>query len=816
MLRNYLITALRNLVRNRLYAAINIGGLTVGFAAAFLIALFVRDEFSYDKFFPDYQHIYLMGSEISTPGRAKDYADVTPIEIAPLLRNDFPWVQSIARVAPEHLIITRGNLESTELVTWADPNIFDIFKFKVVAGSLSGALREPNEIVLTRTIAQKYFGRDNPIGQTLEFRPGPAGPAVREKFKRDIFRVAAVIADLPSNSSLENGILASGKNVNSTVAQLDNRPPGQDSWLVGSVIYLKLANVAAVDRMQSGLVDFMKRHKPGHASPRNNLYVKLILRPIASLHFAPGGTLTFTRGNINIIYAMAAIGLLIVLSAGINFVNLMTARAARRAVEVGVRKVTGAARRNLILQFIGEALWYVAVAVVFAIIVTAILLPSLNRFLDRTIQLGFLSDLRSVGFILTFGLVVGVLAGAYPALVLASFRPALVLKGAVGQKSTSALVRQSLVVFQFSVLIGLLIVVAVIYRQTRFAFNEARRLDTDQVVLILGAQCRGAFKEALTAISGVRGIACSNADAAGWNQHLAPVRAKNGTFITIGNADAGFGFFEFYGLKPIAGRFFSQDHPGDVYSEGEHSAPGAVVLNEAAVRVLGFSSPQDAIGQTTAYDEKNPVPSEIIGVVPDFAMDAVHRVVPPIAYFTAPDMAPVLNVRIDGARITETLEAIDKLWKRIGPQGPIDRQFLDQRIAAFYEDITRQETLFAVFAAVAICIAVLGLFGMSASIAERRTKEIGIRKAMGASSRDIVRQLVWQFIKPVILANAIAWPVGYSVMSRWLSGFAYHVTLEIGLFVAATVLAIFIAVITVWGHARLVARTQPVAALRYE
>jgi len=402
----------------------------------------------------------------------------------------------------------------------------------------------------------------------------------------------------------------------------------------------------------------------------------------------------------------------------------------------------------------------------------------------------------------------------------------LVLKGAIGQKGTSSRLRQSLVVFQFSVLIGLLIVVAVVYRQTRFAFNEAKRLNTDQVVLVRGAQCKGAFKEALAAIPGVRGIACSVPSALGMGYGIWPVRAKNGTFISVGNVEAGFGFFEFYGLKPLAGRFFSEDHPGDVYAEEQLApgtlvltAPGTVVLNEAAVRALGFSSPQDAIGQMTAYDEKNPVPVEIIGVVPNFAVDAVHTVVPPIAYYTAPDLVPgtsLLSVRIDGARIPETLQAIDTRWKQVGPPRSISRQFLDQRIAEVFADITRQQTFFSVFAGVAICIAALGLFGMSASVAERRTKEIGIRKAMGASSGDIVRHLVWEFTKPVILANAIAWPFAYYAMNRWLSGFAYHVTLEVWLFLAATGLAVFIAVITVWSHASLVARTQPVVALRYE
>jgi len=558
MLRNYAITALRNLVRNKLYAAINIVGLAVSFAAALLIALFVRDEFSYDRVFPDYQHIYLLGSEVSLPGRAKEFPDLTPAELAPLLRNDFPATQSIARLGdPMSLSVKRGNMENAEAVTWADPNIFDVFKFKVVAGSLADALSEPNDIVLTQKIAWKYFGNDNPIGQTLEFGNGPAkvtGIGDQEDFMSDVFRVTAVIADLPSNTHLDLDVIASARNANSSIARGEARPPSQESYGLSSYTYLKFASGIAVDQVQNDLADFMKRHKSRFVDPGNDLYVKLILRPIASLHLTPGVLgVQKPRGNINTIYATAAIGLLIVFAAGVNFVNLMTARAARRAIEVGVRKTAGAARPHLVVQFIGEALLYVIVGMTLAMILAVILLPSLNTFLDRTIELGLLSDIRSAGFVVAFGLIVGLLAGAYPAFVLASFRPASVLKGAiVGQPGASSLIRQGLVVLQFALLIGLLIATGVVYRQTRFALTEAERLDTDQVMLVMGAPCNGALKDGLAAIPGVRGIACSDRAALGMTENLGPTRAKDGTYIAMAHHMVGFGFFEFYGLKPIA------------------------------------------------------------------------------------------------------------------------------------------------------------------------------------------------------------------------------------------------------------------------
>jgi putative ABC transport system permease protein len=276
-------------------------------------------------------------------------------------------------------------------------------------------------------------------------------------------------------------------------------------------------------------------------------------------------------------------------------------------------------------------------------------------------------------------------------------------------------------------------------------------------------------------------------------------------------------FFAFFGLKPVAGRFFSDSRPADIMpADPDAPVQGAVVLNQTAVRVLGFASPQDAIGESTSMNEKTGAPVEIIGVVPDFAFDAVHKVVPPTIYYTGRDPHIATWVRIEGASAPETLKAIDKLWRQVGSPLPSMRDFLDHHIAGFYEDITRQGALFSVFAAAAVAIAALGLFGLAAFTAEHRTKEIGIRKAMGASRRDVVRLLVWQFTKPVLWANALAWPTAYFIMRRWLEGFAYHIDLEPWIFVAASALALRIAVITVVGHALLVARAQPVAALRYE
>ena len=820
MFRNYLAAALRNLVRNRLYAAINIIGLAVGFAAAVLIALFVRDELSYDRFFPDYRQIYLVGSEISLPGRAAAYSDFMPAAIAPFLSNDFPAISAMARIVPDTLIVKRGAIETAEHVHWADPTFFDMFKVEVVAGRLEKALQESSSIVITRKMARKYFGRDDPIGQTLEFKIpalGVTGGASEVTFKTEVFNVAAVIADLPSNTHLNFNIVAAAQNANSLVARLDSQPPSNAFLDVET--YIKLPYTAAARLVQDGLSEFMKRHKLDLTSLGNGSSLNLILRPIASLHLTPSNSrIEKPRGNIDTIYGAAAIGFMIVFVAAINFVNLMTARATRRATEVGVRKATGAARRDLVTQFIGEATIYVAIGTGCGLALATVLLARLNNFLDRTIDLGLLTDISSLSFMVALIGSVGVLAGAYPAFVLASIRPASVLRGAVSQQASSR-IRRALVVLQFAVLIGMLIATGVVYRQTRYAFTDAKRLDTDQVVLVMGAApCRAPFKNGLSAIPGVRGAACSSSEGLAFgNAAVGPVRDANGAYITLARNAVGYGFFEFYGLKPIAGRFFSEPHPTDAMPADKNALlQGAVVLNEAAARRLGFASPQDAVGKSTSLNETTGAAMEIIGVVPDFAADAVHKAVAPTLYVINHDYQGVLNVRIDGARLPETLVAIDTLWKEVGPPHPIIRQFLDQVIGQLYADMTRQGTLFAVFAAAAVVIAALGVLGLAIFTAEQRTKEIGVRKAMGAGSGDILRLLVWEFAQPVLLANIIAWPVGYYVMRRWLQGFAYHIDLEPWTFLAASVLALLIAAMTVIGHAILIARAQPVTALRYE
>jgi len=802
MFRNYLAAALRNLVRNRLYAAINIVGLAVGFAAALLIAAFVREESSYDTWIPNHEQSFLAGYGLMRPGIGWSYGDLTPAAWAAQLRLQFPDIQYVARLYPENLSLRRGEVEANEEIYWADPDFFAVIPLPVIAGDPAEALQVADGIVLTRRVARKYFGRDDPIGETIEVG------------RTHVMRVMAVLEDLPPNTHLATDIIVSGKGTSSGLSRQPAIGPGR------SVVYtyFKLADAADVDSVRAGMPTLFAHFNPDALNNGGGIEFDFPILSLKDIHFAPGGDGGMRpRGSPVALYAMVGLGILIVLAATINFVNLMTARAARRAPEVGVRKASGAERGHLIVQFIGECFVYVAVGSLAGVGLVGALLPYLSAFLQRTIALQVFTE---PPFVLAMAAIIpciAVLAGAYPAFVMSRFRPARVLKGAPCS-TESHLIRQFLVAAQFAILIGTVLATITVIRQTRYAFDESLRLKGDQMLLI-AADCRPALWEQLARSPGVGGVACASPHALNFTEFSTVIIRPDGTSRQFARAPVDFGFFELYGISPIAGRLFATDHPGDA-APRDPKAPftAPIVINETAARGLGFAVPARSVGETVSYMARNGVmtPTEIIGVVRDFAVDGVHRTVSPTVYFVDPPQAKYISVKIAGDSLPETLRSIDEIWRKVGEARPIQRFFLNDHVESLYLDISRQARMFTAFAGVAFAIAALGLFGLAAFTAEQRTQEIGVRKAMGARTTDVLRLLVWQFTKPVLWANVIAWPVGYFVMRRWLDGFAYHIELSPWMFLGASGLALVIAIVTVAGHAILVARAQPVTALRYE
>jgi putative ABC transport system permease protein len=833
MFSNYLSTALSNLARNRLYASISILGLATAFAAAILIAQFVRNEFSYDHWLPGYQQVYKITDKLKQPGQASGPDnDATNAMIAGELRAVMPRIVTArlmeafppVRHRPGDASVLERNL------AWADPDIFKVFPLPALAGDPSTALAQPGTVAITRAMARKYFGRDLPMGDTLEVQttdPPPPGsdPQTPGVPTWHALRVTAVLKDLPSNTNLTTEIFASGKAAYSQLAQFETH---SSLGNIGTYTFVRLYPSQTAAELQRAL-DIAGR-------PDNALFSSFVpgsrfgyhVVPLAEAHLTPVGLTSPVAkpvGSRGVAYEIAGVGALIVLVAAINFVTLMTARAGRRGVEVGVRKAAGARRADLMIQFMGEAVIQVAIAAVIGIVLAALLMKPFSAFVQRELTLNFLRDPLLLVGLGGGALCIGLLASVYPALVLSSFRPAAVLKGGFVQTSGSALAREALVVVQFAILTGLIVTTATIYRQTMFALSQGVGGDGKLIVGVF-TPCDNAFPAEVRRLPGVASAACSSMNA------LNTPNAKNIVAVQIGGgrkesfsvAPVDFGFFELYGVHPLAGRLFMPDHGEDhVLDKPDAPVQPTVVINEAAARALGFSEPKAAVGRQMTWGRfVKPgapdlvAPSQIVGVVPDMPM-TVRSATDPTFYFVFPKkQLGVLSIKMTGKDIPGTIKAVARVWRQTGNTQPIQQMFLAQYRLNQYLDIIIQGVTIAICALLAVLIACLGLFALSAYTTERRTKEIGIRKVMGASTSDVVKLLVWQFTIPVLWAIAIAVPLGFLAMYDWLHHFVYHVELSAWAFILAAAAAVVIAWATVAYQSFMVARAKPAAALRYE
>ncbi len=795
MLRNYIVVALRNLARNPLNSAFSLVGLAVGLCAATLAGVTLRNELTYEHFIPGYGRTYLAVGVAVPTGHAPLYAPTSPSFVAALLKLNFPQIRAVTRIAPEEVRLRHDQTEAKETIYWADPNAFELLPLPVLAGDLGQALRRPDGIVLTRSIAEKYFGRDAPLGRRIlldDVHP---------------MTVTAVLDDLPGNgSTLESGIFASGLAEYSTLSKCDREAPGiaaKGGVMLCGRTYLQVAPQSDADALQKTIDSFLPRVYPKF--PGMSMTVHLIR--IDRVHLFDG----LNPGAQSRLIVFGAVALIILFASCVVFVNLTTARSVRRALEVGIRKACGATRAELILQFLGESVICVAFSTCLGLALSALLLPSVNAFLNSGGNLGFWHDPMLLAATIVGVVAVGVLAGAYPAFVLSAFRPSTVLKGSV-LRSGGAFARQALVVLQFAILIGLIVASTVIYRQCVYVTRDALRVDTDQVLLIR-ASCKAALLNELRALHGVRGAYCSSEallDRAAFEN----LRLRDGTPLAIDVTSLDYGAFGLYGVKPAAGRLPTQDPEG----AGPAQNPSEVVINEAAVRRLGFTSASAAIGKLLPFTDapKELADLEIVAVVPDFAFDVGMQRIRPTLYVGVPTDYRLIHVKLSGREIPETLAAIDRLGAAAGVEAPLDRFFVNQYIQHLYISVLREAQALAVFAAVGVVLACLGLLGLAGAAAERRTREVGIRKALGAGTKDIMRMLLWQFSKPILWANLLAWPVSALLLMRWLEGFADHVVLSPLIFVGAGALALVIALVTVAGYALVIARAKPVEALRYE
>lgn len=824
MWRNYLLVALRNLGKQRLYSFINIGGLAVGLAACLLILLFVTDELSYDRWLPNAERVAIFESEIRVPGRDIIEFAGSPGPLGPALEKDFSSeIQEVTRVFHTNESVKIGDRQFLTEVSYVDANYFKVMDLPVAEGDRAKAVADTHSIALTRKQARSYFGDEPALGKVITI----AG-------KYD-YSVVAILEDLPERTHLEVNAIALFD-----VPRYIERPWIAEQWTSGNVYtYALFRSLEARQRVAAGLKAFVDRNVrieiPGWEKQAPSDFMIFHVMPVLDIHlhtkkqgyYKPGG-------DINAVIAFSAIALLILIIACINFVNLATARAMQRAREVAMRKVLGATRGQLILQHLGEAVVTALIALLLAFALVELVLPAFNGFIHKSLALHY-GEPALLGTALALVVLVGAIGGLYPAFYLSRFRPARVLKANQSSASASSTMRSALVVFQFAVSIALIVCTATVYAQTIYArtvdlgYAREHRGSLAGLHRLPAKELRQTMRDEVAALPGVK-IASLSSDKPPLtdqsNDILFPDPELTGQQLLVEKLYVDANFFQAYAVKPLAGRLFSEDRPGDFLVEPTDTTTGtqAVVVNETFVRKLGLSRPEDVVGKTMwqmVDDKRRKALVTVVGVVPDLYLRSLRDPIPPFYYVLSRLYLSELTFVIEPGRTAEVMGKVEQIWNRLAAGIPMRASFIDDDLGAQYDADEQRGQMFAAFAGFAVLIACLGLFGLASFSAERRTKEIGMRKVLGASVMDIVRLLVWQFSRPVLIANLIAWPSAFLLMQRWLAGFRHAISLTsplvfLGLFGGAGVVALLIAWATTGGHAYRVARGRPGRALRYE
>jgi len=813
VIRNYIATVLRNARRAPVYFATNVLGLSIGFMAALFAALFVQYELTYNHWVPDHERIYTVVTRYA-PVRGGDPVEWTYAyrDTARWLALDFPEVEAAARMRSQsEVIVTRGAVREADItVAAADPTFFSVMAFPAIAGETKTALTAPDSIVVTRSFARRYFGRDMPMGETIDI-------------DGHLLHVTAVLEDLPSNKSFAGSgpaeAFISANAPFSVLAKWDAQafsPNAERGHMVFGGAYVKLQPGVNSADLDARLGEFADRRLPRDLLGESALR----LLPIGALNPPALNNPAFTtlreRFYANV-FGVAGIGLLVLFGACLNYVNAVTGRAMRRAVEVGVRKASGALRMDLVLQFIGEGIAVTLLAMGLALLSLSALLPAIGGYLDRDLFLHTLGA-RDIVLLLAVTVLVGACAGIYPALVLASLHPSAAFRttGPTGRRRFG--LREGLVVVQFAIFTAITVVTLTVYRQSGYAARQTASFISERVVFAKGG-CLSPFMAALQDLPGIEAVTCGHFGSAVYGSIVeGPENPGQPAVIAFKPIDGQ--FFHVFDLETTAGRKLVSD-----------TDTGGVVLNEAAARLIGFATPAEAMGQTVSWRRKSTwdkapdldATTPVLGVVADSFTSVEYEPTPTLYYADVPLLqqgtegpSNAATIKLTGQDIVGTLQAFDALAARMGTERPIRREFADQWIGEMYAELTRQMRAVALITGVSLLVAVVGLVGLSAAIAERKLKEVGIRKAMGAGRVEILVLMLSQFCRPVALANLIAWPAAYAAAGRWLDGFIKHVDLAAWTFMAASAGIAAVAAVTVLWHALSVARTQPVHALRYE
>jgi putative ABC transport system permease protein len=794
MVKNYLKVAFRKLWSHKTFTFINIIGLAIGMTACFLIYLYVTFELSYDNFHTKADRIYRVVADIKTPTEVIN-ASGPSWAVPPNAKDEFPEIEHFVRVAGgDNVLVRKGDVKfQEENSAWVDSAFFKVFDFKLLQGDVNTALRDPFSVVFSETAVKKYFGKTNPMGETILIT-GEAHPA----------KVTGIMKDIPENSQIKADMLLSMTTLTQKLA------PGIDSQYgnYGASAYLLLKPGTNAKALEAKFPGFLERRN-GTEMKKNQMYATLFLEPLKDvyLHSTRDGSKT---GNINNVYIFSIIAIFILLIACINFINLTTARAAERAKEVGIRKVAGADKLQLIWQFIGESVMLCFIAFVLTVILSAIFLPSFNQLAGKTISPGIFHNMKYILQLFVASAGIGLLAGIYPALVLTSFRPVIVLKGRFATGTKGIMLRKGLVVAQFTISIALIIATIVVYNQMTYMRNQDLGFSKDQMIIIdtNGDSAKNAFRESLANIPAVKSTTTSSSVPGGGNPGAYSEIENNRGELQIANLDLYFVDFDYinqFKIKMVAGRGFSKDFMTDTTQ--------AMVLNEAAVKMFGYSSPEQAIGKRFKQWGRE---GKIIGVMKNFHFKSLQQPIKPLSMRIGPEGSNLVSVNVSAANLPSTIAAIENKWKSYIPNRPFSYYFLDEYFDKQYQGEERFGKLFLNFAVLAIIISCLGLLGLASYSTVQRTKEIGIRKVLGASVSGIVNLLSIDFLKLVLISFAIAAPLAWYFMYKWLQDFAYHTSVSAWVFVLAGFCALAIALFTVSFQAIKAAIANPVKSLRTE
>ncbi len=809
MFKNYFKIAWRNLVKHKAYSLINVSGLAIGLSCFIFIAMYVVDELSYDRFYPNAENIYRVNSDVLFGGTELHITQSSDM-IGQTLKKDFPQVTQYTRIFNNYgsKLIKKGNsFIQEDKVAHFDSTFFEVFKQKAIAGDLQKALDEPNTVVITRSAAEKYFGSTNVVGKTLETNDD----------KDPVYKITGVIADMPENSHFNFDFLFSMKNVNYQFGQHLSFnfhtyllfKPGTDAKAFQKNIDQYVKTYIAPQAKQYMNINSMDEFRKAG----NKLDITLM--PLEKIHLYSTYNFEISPvGNIQYVYIFSAVALLILLIACINFMNLTTAKSTTRAREVGIRKVLGTEKKSLIAQFLFEAIMIAYIALIVSIILVALLMPYFNSLAGKSLTFGDLLSPWPIICLLAIPLVTGLLAGSYPAFYLSSFRPIQVLKGKLSSNAKGG-IRSALVVTQFAISIILIIGTIVIYRQLNYIRNKSLGFEKEQVLVIDNAfelkKNIDAFKNNLLIQPGVKSATVSsflpvtNSSRSDQSYSTAPVMtAESGFDMQSWQID--YDYFSTLGMEIAEGRNFSKDFGTDT---------AAVILNEAAIKVLGYSEPLGRKIYSPANDYGPAESYTVVGVVKDFHFESLRKDIAPVSFFLRKSSGMV-SAKLSARDVGNVIASAEKSWKQMAPSMPFSYRFLDDSFNDMYKSESRVGNIGFTFSLVAIFIACLGLFGLATFIAEQRTKEIGIRKVLGASVSTIINMLSIDFVKLVAIAFVLAAPLAWLGMHRWLQDFAYRADLSWWIFVVAAGISLFIAVATISIQAFRAAVKNPVKSLRTE